>query len=79
MVFPSEEGTQTETRILKTWESRHEDSIPAPIVKGAMLDEVVSGLERRMIARTRGRVWNVHLSVVLSGIAVSREYLGEAT
>ena len=52
MVLPSEKGTQTESGILKTGESRHEDSIPALVVKGAMADEVVSCLERRMIAWT---------------------------
>ena len=79
MVFPSEKGTQTETRVLKTGEGRHEDSIPALVVKGAMADEMVSRLERRVIARTRGRVRDVHLSVVLSGIAVSSKDLGQAT
>ena len=78
MVFPSEKGTQTESRVLKTRESRHEDSIPALVVEGAMADEVVSRLERRMIAWTRGRVRNVHLSVVLSSVAMSSENLGQA-
>ena len=52
MVFPSEKGTQTETGILKMGESRHEDSIPAFVVKGAMADEMVLRLECRMIAWT---------------------------
>ena len=76
MVLPSEKGTQTETRILKTGESRHEDPIPALVVKGAIADEMVSRLERRMIAWTRGWVRNVHLSVVLSSVAVSSKNLG---
>ena len=59
MVLPSEKGTQTKSRILKVRESRHEDSIPALVVKGAVADEMVSRLERRMIAWTRGRVRNV--------------------
>lgn len=79
MVFPSEKGTQTETRILKTGESRHEDPIPAFVVKGAMADEVVSRLERLVIAWTRGRVRNVHFGVVLPSVAVSSKDLGQAT
>ena len=79
MVSPLEKGTQTKSRILKTGEGRHEDSIPAFVVKGAVADEVVPCLERSMIAWARGRVGNVHLSVVLSGIAVSSKDLGQAT
>ena len=79
MVFPSKKGTQTETGILKTGESRHEDSIPALVVKGAMADEMVSRLERPVIAWTRDWIRNVHFSVVLPSIAMSSKDLGQAT
>ena len=79
MVLPSEKGTQTETRILKMRESRHEDSIPALVVKGAMADEMVLRLERHVIAWTQVRVRNVHFSVVLPSVAMSSEDLGQAT
>lgn len=68
MVFPSEKGAQTESGVLKTWKSRHEDSIPALVVKWAMADEMVPRLKRLVIAWARGRVRNVHFSVVLSRI-----------
>ena len=50
MVFPSEKGAQTESGVLKTWKSRHEDSIPALVVKWAMADEMVPRLKRLVIA-----------------------------